>query len=50
MELFFNSEYFTLEDINKVKAQLSLDLKASLITASLKKEIEAALDGAIARG
>ena len=50
MELFFNAEYFTLEDIGKLKAQLNIDLKASLITASLKKEIEAALDGVIARG
>lgn len=50
MELFFNSEYFTLEDINKIKAQLAIDLEASLITLSLKKEIENALDDVLARG
>ena len=50
MELFFNSEYFTLEDINKIKAQLAIDLEASLITLNLKKEIENALDDVLARG
>ena len=49
MELFFRSEYFTLEDINKVKTQLNIDIKDSLISAELKTAIELALSQVLAR-